>query len=123
MGPGRTGVKGVLRDRAEAQSRARAKRSREIDELNRKMEKTALVGSRTVLDDDREAEWERLMLEGLEPDVSAARGDATAKGKTLGRFGHLREVGAAGFVDSVEKEAKGVWVVVHIYDPVRAYIV
>ena len=119
MGPGRTGVKGVMRDHAEAQSRARAKRAREIDELNKKMEKAALVGNRTVLDDEREAEWERMMLEGLEPDVSAARSDVGAKGKTSGKFGHLREVGVDGFLNAVEKETRGVWVVVHIYDPVR----
>jgi hypothetical protein len=39
----------------------------------------------------------------------------------MGRFGHLREVGIHGFVDAVEQEDKGVWVVVHLYDPVRVY--
>jgi hypothetical protein len=38
--------------------------------------------------------------------------------KKDGRFGHLREVGVQGFVDAVEQEEKGVWVVVHLYEPV-----
>jgi thioredoxin-like negative regulator of GroEL len=36
--------------------------------------------------------------------------------KREGRFGHLREVGLRGFVAAVEKEEKGIWVVVHLYD-------
>src|SRR6267142_6487725 len=36
-----------------------------------------------------------------------------------GRFGHLREVGLEWFVSAVEED-QTVWVVVHIYDPVRA---
>jgi hypothetical protein len=36
------------------------------------------------------------------------------------RFGHLREVGVEGFVDSVEEE-RGIWVLVHIYDSVGAH--
>jgi len=33
------------------------------------------------------------------------------------RFGHLREVGLQGFVDAVEQEERGIWVVVHLYEP------
>ncbi|KAI5118989.1 hypothetical protein M0805_009598 [Coniferiporia weirii] len=113
MGPGRTGVKGVIRDRAEAQERARALRAAEIAALNRRMEKASL-GGKTFLEEEREREWERAMLEGLStPGTDAVRRGA-AKG---GRFGHLREVGVKNFVSAVENEARGVWVVVHLYDP------
>ncbi|THG96990.1 hypothetical protein EW145_g7681, partial [Phellinidium pouzarii] len=37
--------------------------------------------------------------------------------KGRGRFGHLREVGVNNFVAAVEEEARGVWVVVHLYEP------
>ena len=37
-----------------------------------------------------------------------------------GRFGHLREVDKAGFVAAVEREAHGVWVVIHLYESVGA---
>lgn len=110
MGPGRTGVKGVIRDRAEAESLARAKRGEEVRDLNRAMEKASL-GGKTWGEEDRERRAELARLEG--PSVpKSARG---------GRFGHLREVGVRSFVQSVE-EGPDVWVVVHIYDPVRASI-
>ncbi|KAL1943015.1 hypothetical protein VTO73DRAFT_4686 [Trametes versicolor] len=105
MGPGRTGVKGVIRDRAEAESLARAKRGEEVRDLNRAMEKASL-GGKTWAEEDRERRAELARLEG--PSVpKSARG---------GRFGHLREVGVRSFVQSVE-EGPDVWVVVHIYDP------
>ncbi|EIW58816.1 uncharacterized protein TRAVEDRAFT_20712 [Trametes versicolor FP-101664 SS1] len=105
MGPGRTGVKGVIRDRAEAESLARAKRAEEVKDLNRAMEKASL-GGKTWAEEDREQRAELARLEG--PSVpKSARG---------GRFGHLREVGVRSFVQSVE-EGPDVWVVVHIYDP------
>lgn len=110
MGPGRTGVKGVIRDRAEAESLARAKRGEEVRDLNRAMEKASL-GGKTWAEEDRERRVELARLEG--PSVpKSARG---------GRFGHLREVGVRSFVQSVE-EGPDVWVVVHIYDPVRTSI-
>ena len=62
---------------------------------------------------------------------SAAEGEGEeekdkAKGRRLdvfgrekgGMFGHLREVGPEGYVAAVEKEESGVWVVVHIFEPV-----
>ncbi|OJT08599.1 hypothetical protein TRAPUB_526 [Trametes pubescens] len=105
MGPGRTGVKGVIRDRAEAESLARAKRAEEFKDLNRAMEKASL-GGKTWAEEDREQRTELARLEG--PSVpKSARG---------GRFGHLREVGVRSFVQSVEEDPD-VWVVVHIYDP------
>ena len=32
------------------------------------------------------------------------------------KLGHLREVGVNGFVDGVEKEKRGVWIVSHLYE-------
>lgn len=113
MRPGRTGVKGVIRDRNEAVQRERARRSREIEAINRKMEKASL-GGKTYLEEEREKEWERAMEEGLAPIAERLAGGRK------GKFGHLREVGADGFVKAVERE-RGVWVVVHIYDPVRCF--
>ena len=44
MGPGRTGVKGVIRDRKEAASLARTKRAQDVESMNRAMEKASLGG-------------------------------------------------------------------------------
>lgn len=115
MGPGRTGVKGVIRDRNEAQNTANEKRAFEIAELNKKMEKASL-GGKTFLEEARELEIEKRMMEGPngrgeeKVDMFGRRKD--------GRFGHLREVGVQGFVDAVEREERGVWVIVHLYEPV-----
>lgn len=108
LGPGRTGVKGVLRDQAEVQARARNGKTH----LPKKGADEG-VGGKTFLEEEKDRELERMMLEGL--DTSAA---AKMNGVGAGRFGHLREVGMAGFVSAVEKEARGVWVVVHLYEPV-----
>ncbi|CDO68181.1 hypothetical protein BN946_scf184938.g33 [Trametes cinnabarina] len=105
MGPGRTGVKGVIRDRAEAESLARAKRAEEIKELNRAMEKASL-GGKTWAEEEKERLAELRRLESG-PSAPKSRG---------GRFGHLREVGVRSFVQAVEEDPD-VWVVVHIYDP------
>ncbi|KAH9889002.1 hypothetical protein C8Q73DRAFT_175924 [Cubamyces lactineus] len=106
MGPGRTGVKGVIRDRAEAESLARAKRAEEIRELNRAMEK-ASFGGKTWAEEEKERLAELARLEGSSSVPKSSRG---------GRFGHLREVGVRSFVQAVEED-RDVWVVVHIYDP------
>ncbi|EMD31818.1 hypothetical protein CERSUDRAFT_162627 [Gelatoporia subvermispora B] len=106
--PGRTGVKGVLRDRAEAAELARAKRSQEINAMNRAMEKTSL-GGKTWAEEEREQLAEKARLEGKASAVMDERG-------ARGRFGHLREVGVRSFVQAVEEESD-VWVAVHIYDP------
>lgn len=120
MPPGRTGVKGVIRDHNEAREIERGKRKQEIREMNRAMEKMN-VGAKTALEEEREKEWEKMMFE-VDPALmglggAAALGELGGKGK--GRFGHLREVGIKGFVDALEKETKGIWVIVHLYDPVR----
>ncbi|KAL5483321.1 hypothetical protein ACEPAI_8552 [Sanghuangporus weigelae] len=114
MGPGRTGVKGVIRDRAEAQARARGKRSQEIATLNARMER-ANLGGKTYLEEERERELERMMLEGI-PRDGASIASKTPQRNGKPRFGHLREVGVKNFVSAVEKEDHDVWVVVHLYD-------
>ncbi|KAF9512919.1 hypothetical protein BS47DRAFT_1297070 [Hydnum rufescens UP504] len=127
MGPGRTGVKGVIRDRDEARERNRARKEAEMREVQRMMEKSSLSATgKTFLEE--EAEKQRVMREEAgEEDIEKAR--PTRKGKYLellggpvagggaGAFGHLREVGSAGYVQAVEKEARDVWVVIHIYHP------
>lgn len=119
MGPGRTGVKGVLRDRDEAQDIARGKRMVEIAELNKRMEKASL-GGKTFLEEEREREIHKLMMEGSSGKVQDdERADIFGRAKGS-RFGHLREVGMEGFVSAVEQEERGVWVVVHLYEPVSS---
>jgi len=98
MGPGRTGVKGVIRDRNEAAERERSRKGEELAELAARMER-ANLGGKTFLE------------ERDEPSILERR--------QRGRFGHLREVGLSGFVPAVEED-RNVWVVVHIYDPVSA---
>jgi hypothetical protein len=99
MGPGRTGVKGVIRDRNEAAARERSRKAEELVELAARMERANLGG--------------RIFLEERDGPVTPERWQR-------GRFGHLREVGLEGFVSAVEED-QNVWVVVHIYDPVRAF--
>ncbi|KAI0051572.1 hypothetical protein FA95DRAFT_1569860 [Auriscalpium vulgare] len=105
MGPGRTGVKGVIRDRNEAAARDCDQRARDAAELARRMEKASL-GGKTFLEEERERAWEKAAREGVR----------VPGGVRKGRFGHLREVGMRGFVPAVEEEDRSVWVVVHIYD-------
>ncbi|KAH7884053.1 thioredoxin-like protein [Phlebopus sp. FC_14] len=110
MGPGRTGVKGVIRDQHEARFIQAAKREREKEELRRRMER-ANLGGKTYLEEEREKQT----LEGGVGDGWDIRRDVLGRPKE-GRFGHLREVGRAGFVAAVEREDRGVWVVVHLYE-------
>ena len=109
MGPGRTGVKGVIRDRAEAEGLARAKRADETAALNRAMEKASL-GGKTWAEEEKERLAELARQE-------ARSGAGTFKAAGKGRFGHLREVGVRSYVQAVEED-RSVWVVVHIYDSV-----
>ncbi|KAJ7772588.1 thioredoxin-like protein [Mycena maculata] len=115
MGPGRTGVKGVIRDRDEAEGMEREKRARELATLMKKLEKSSL-GGKTYLEEEREKgeDADELVLKEREK-IEERR---NVFGQTRqGRFGHLREVGVKGFLGAVEGEAKGTWVVVHIYEP------
>ena len=107
--PGRTGVKGVIRDSKEAAANARAKRNEELRALNRAMEKASL-GGKTWAEEERE----RIALKAFQEGQPTHAGQSSRKG----RFGHLREVGVQGYVQAVEGEERNIWVVVHIYDPV-----
>jgi hypothetical protein len=99
MGPGRTGVKGVIRDRNEAAARERSRKAGELAELAARMERANLGGNTFLEERD-----EPIILERQQ----------------RGRFGHLREVGLRGFVPAVDED-QNVWVVVHIYDPVSGF--
>ncbi|KAG5645068.1 hypothetical protein DXG03_007158 [Asterophora parasitica] len=117
MGPGRTGVKGVIRDRNESDRLEREKKARDVDEVRKHMEKSNL-GGKTFLEEEREKgvdeKVDDLVLKEREA-ASERKTDVFGHAKE-GRFGHLREVGAKGFLNGVEKEERGVWVVVHLYD-------
>lgn len=128
MGPGRTGVKGVIRDRDEAVALSRAQRASEISALNRAMERASL-GGKTFLEEEADklkekkenGAWEKEALEGGSLFAMGMGSGMVGKmmgGVKRGRFGHLREVGEKGYVNAVEGERGDVWVVVHIYDPV-----
>lgn len=108
MGPGRTGVKGVIRDQHEAATLQAERRAREMEELRRRIER-ANLGGKTFLEEEAEAEKAKAK------DKETQRTDTLGLPKA-GRFGHLREVGRAGFVSAVEREDRGVWVVVHLYE-------
>lgn len=116
MGPGRTGVKGVIRDRDEAEQITRNKRAIEMDETRLRMEKTNL-GGKTYLEEEREKAGDDnvdiLVQKEREKDKDTDRWGRQREG----RFGHLREVGVKGFLPAVEKEERGIWVVVHLYEP------
>ncbi|KAF8546992.1 thioredoxin-like protein [Imleria badia] len=116
MGPGRTGVKGVIRDRHEAQTIQAAKREKEIEALRKRMERGNL-GGKTFLEEEEEKRASERWEEGdVEDDLAwRVRRDILGRPKE-GPFGHLREVGRAGFVAAVEREERGVWVVVHLYE-------
>ncbi|TFY61325.1 hypothetical protein EVJ58_g4571, partial [Rhodofomes roseus] len=96
MGPGRTGVKGVIRDHAEAAALARTRRAEEIATLNRAMEKASL-GGQTWAEEERERAAERARLEGKAGRVVEGRARA-------GRFGHLMEVGVRSFDRALDED-------------------
>lgn len=121
MGPGRTGVKGVIRDQHEAQTIQAAKREKEIESLRRRMERGNL-GGKTFLEEEREKQALEGWEEGDDDDHLAQRVRRDILGRPKGGpFGHLREVGRAGFVAAVEREERGVWVVIHFYESVRCF--
>ena len=122
MGPGRTGVKGVIRDRDEAAELVREKRAREAEEMRAKME-AASLGGKTFLEEEREkaARGEKAD-ELVEREIARVQERRDVWGqKREGKFGHLREVGVKGFLGAVEKEERDVWVVVHLYDSASGF--
>ncbi|KAF8163587.1 thioredoxin-like protein [Crassisporium funariophilum] len=126
MGPGRTGVKGVIRDRDEAAEMMREKKAREVEEVRKKMEASSL-GGKTFLEEERERAARGDKVDDLvvkEMEKEEERRDVFGR-KREGKFGHLREVGIKGYLGAVEKEENGVWVVVHLYDSSleRCYLV
>ncbi|KDQ34215.1 hypothetical protein PLEOSDRAFT_1081132 [Pleurotus ostreatus PC15] len=127
MGPGRTGVKGVIKDRDEANDIQRNQSQASAREKALQWERGDL-GGRTYLEEEREKAYrnelydlgekvDRLVLEEQEKERGRRSGLDLFGGAKRGRFGHLREVGVKGFVNAVEKEGRGIWVVVHLYDP------
>jgi hypothetical protein len=93
------------------------------------MEKSSLsAGGKTF--QEEEAERQRIKREE-DGEADSEKWRPPKKGKYLevlrapiarggaGVFGHLREIGLSGYVQAVEKEERDVWVVVHIYHPVR----
>jgi len=117
MGPGRTGVKGVIRDRNEVADIRREKRAQEMEDLRQKME-AGNLGGKTYLEEEREKAARGQTADRLvEKGFLEGRTDVFGRNRR-GRFGHLREVGLKGFVGAVEEEERGVWVVIHLYDPV-----
>lgn len=122
MGPGRTGVKGVIRDRDEAAATQREKKKVETEEIRKKME-AANLGGKTFLEEERDKAAKGEKADELvmrEKEKAQEKRDVFGQ-KREGRFGHLREVGLKGFLGAVEKEDNGIWVVVHLYDSVRYY--
>ncbi|KAG9047957.1 hypothetical protein FS837_001141 [Tulasnella sp. UAMH 9824] len=135
LGPGRTGVKGVIRDRDEARSRDLERIQKEMEDLAVRQQKMDFSvpsyfeeldqqkasSSSERQDQKREGdawggieEWRRRRIEELK--AGGRVGGASAAGGAGALYGHLREVGVGGFVEAVEKVPKEVWVVVHIYD-------
>jgi len=115
--PGRTGVKGVIRDRNEAERNTRDKRAAEIKDLNKRMEKASLTGmtyleEQALVQDEDDEELEQIRFARVRDKGQTGHGGG-------GRFGHLREVGLEGFLKAVEQEEQQVWVVLHLYHPVR----
>jgi hypothetical protein len=121
MGPGRTGVKGVIRDRDEAEGMKREKRARELAIVMQNMEKSHL-GGKTYLEEEREKGEDADELVLKERERLEERRDVFGQTRQ-GKFGHLREVGIKGYLSAVEGEARGIWVVVHLYDPVSSPLI
>ncbi|KAG1722182.1 hypothetical protein EDD22DRAFT_507794 [Suillus occidentalis] len=108
MGPGRTGVKGVIRDSPEAAALQASRCAREMEEVRRRMER-AHFGGKTFLEEEAlkaKAKDAAKDADALDANRSEKRTDILGLPKSS-RFGHLREVGRAGFVGAVEREDRG----------------
>jgi hypothetical protein len=111
LGDGRTGVKGVIKDRNEAERLERERKLKEGEELKRKMQQHER-GLKSFLEEERENTGHAKRLDDL------PRKDIFGRGRT----GYLREIGVENFVRAVEQAAKGAYVIVHLYDPVSLVI-
>jgi hypothetical protein len=118
MRPGRTGVKGVIRDHNESVGLHAANRARDVAEANRRMERMALT-ARTFAEDEEERVRERAREEGAGGRSSPQPRMEQRMFERTGRTGQLREIGEAGFLNAIDGEMDGTWVVLHLYDPVR----
>ncbi|EJT99763.1 hypothetical protein DACRYDRAFT_117929 [Dacryopinax primogenitus] len=105
--PGRTGVKGVIRDAREASMIERGRKSLEAREKQKEWEEKGRGALSWREEEEFRAGGRKLVRIG-------GGGEAEKGGEGRKRFGHLREVGVEGFVDAVEE--RDAWVVVHIYD-------
>ncbi|KAF5365809.1 hypothetical protein D9757_012014 [Collybiopsis confluens] len=118
MGPGRTGVKGVIRDRDKAEEINRLKQHAEMDEVRKRMEKSSL-GGKTFLEEERAKgpgeKVDELVLRKREREKERENERRDVFGRPReGKFGHLREMDVFNYLSAVEKEENGVWVVVHL---------
>ncbi|KAG8897257.1 hypothetical protein FRB99_008279 [Tulasnella sp. 403] len=119
LGPGRTGVKGVIRDRDEAVEREleKARAEKEATVQQQKKQDFSAKSYFQELDQGKEndqkregdawqgvEEWRERRLEELK--ATAAGAKALAYGTPGAVFGHLREVGVGGFVEAVDKVPK-----------------
>ena len=138
MGPGRTGVKGVIRDRNEALARERDRFQKRLLYIKARQEKMSLAhGGKTTFEEDELREKERIARENVgssEEDADDSEEekrtyqsrstkiyfDLREAAREDGRpvFGHLREVAPSNFIKAIEEEDQKVWVLVHLYEPV-----
>ncbi len=138
MGPGRTGVKGVIRDRNEALARERERFQKRLLYIKARQEKMSLAyGGKTAFEEDELRENEKAARETVDSseendedgeDEKRAYRARNAKmyfdlrdvTREDGRpvFGHLREVAPSNFIKAIEEEDRTVWVLVHLYEPV-----
>ncbi|OCF33638.1 hypothetical protein I316_04712 [Kwoniella heveanensis BCC8398] len=131
-----TGPKGVIEDRRAANTHAKQERERQVAEQLAEANRRALVGltideedklrrKEKQQDDEKEdeelAEWRRRRKAQLvgdrdpqDEDELPDRSDWDAIRRESVKRGGLRELGAEGFVDAVEKPG---WVAVLIYEP------
>lgn len=131
-----TGVKGVLADFRQQQREQQSRNEKHLEKqgLNGRHTTSSRTDANHVGADDldisddeaaainayrqRRLEEMKLMGSGERASVAQELNGPLKQNKHAPRFGHLREVGQQGFIRAVE-EGAGVYVVVHVYDPVR----
>eukprot|EP00026_Physarum_polycephalum_P013043 Phypoly_transcript_13404.p1 GENE.Phypoly_transcript_13404~~Phypoly_transcript_13404.p1 ORF type:complete len:301 (+),score=70.42 Phypoly_transcript_13404:45-905(+) len=110
---GNTGVKGVLADYAEAKENLRLKNQMDKAEAMRKIEKMAITvgnsnsnNNNNVDEDEDDEEFMKMYRQKRLAEMQQA---------SRPTFGYLRAIDSSEYVDAIEKEAKDVFVVVHLY--------